>query len=89
MFIQEFYSNMHAIDTSIPRFTTVFYGTRIVVTPDFISEVLQVPRMDLPNYLKSFSKIFSLFLLKINNTAILFLVLFSSKKKKKKKKRKR
>ena len=41
---------MHAIDTSIPWFTTVFYGTRIVVTPDFISEVLQVPRMDLPNY---------------------------------------
>ena len=30
---------------------------------------------------KSFSEIFSLFLLKINNTAILFLVLFSSKKK--------
>ena len=30
---------------------------------------------------KSFSEIFSLFLLKINNIAILFLVLFSSKKK--------
>ena len=24
VFIQEFYSNMHAIDTSVPRFTTVF-----------------------------------------------------------------
>ena len=40
MFIQEFYSNMHAIDTFVPRFTTVFRGTRIVVTPELISKVL-------------------------------------------------
>ena len=46
VFIQEFYSNMHAIDTSVPWFTTVFR----IVTPDFISEVPQVPRMDRPNY---------------------------------------
>ena len=46
MFIQEFYSNIHAIDTSILRFTTVFWGTRIVVTLEFIYEVLHVPRVD-------------------------------------------
>ena len=50
VFIQEFYSNMHAIDTFVPWFTMVFHGTRIVVTSDFISEVLQVPRMDRPDY---------------------------------------
>ena len=27
VFIQEFYCNMHAIDTSVPRFTMVFRGT--------------------------------------------------------------
>ena len=36
VFIQEFYSNMHAIDTSIPPFSTVLCGTCIVVTPNFI-----------------------------------------------------
>ena len=41
---------MHAIDTFVPWFTMVFHGTRIVVTSDFISEVLQVPRMDRPDY---------------------------------------
>ena len=41
---------MHAINTSVPWFTTVFRGTRIVVTPDFISKVLQVLRMDRLNY---------------------------------------
>ena len=50
MFIQEFYSNMHAMDTSVSRFTTVFCDTHIVVTPNFISEVLRVPKVDLPNY---------------------------------------
>jgi len=40
VFIQEFHCNMHAIDTFVPRFTRVFRGTRIVVTPEFISEVL-------------------------------------------------
>ena len=50
MFIQEFYSNMHAIDTSIPRFTTIFRGTHIIVTLEFISEVLHVPRVDCPDY---------------------------------------
>ena len=50
MFIKEFYSNMYAINTSMPRFTTVFRGTHIVVTPDFIFKVLHVPRVDHPDY---------------------------------------
>ena len=50
MFIQEFYSNMHAIDTSVPQFTTTFRGPCIVVTPDLISKVLHVPRVVHPNY---------------------------------------
>ena len=47
VFIQEFYSNMHAI---VPKFTTIFWGTHIVVTPKFISNVLYVPRVDRPDY---------------------------------------
>ena len=50
MFIQEFYSNMHVIDTSVPWFTTIFHGTHIVVTPKLISEVLHVPRVDRLKY---------------------------------------
>ena len=50
MFIKEFYSNMYAINTSMPRFTTVFRGTHIVVTPDFIFKVLHFPRVDHPDY---------------------------------------
>ena len=50
MFIQEFYSNMHAIDTFVPRFTMVFRGTHIVVTPKFIFEVLRILRVDHPDY---------------------------------------
>ena len=50
MFIHGFYSNMHAIDTSVPRFSTIFCSTHIVVTPDFIFEVLHVPRVDRPDY---------------------------------------
>ena len=42
MFIQEFYSNMHGIDTSVPQFTMVLRGTRIVVTPDLVFEILHV-----------------------------------------------
>ena len=50
VFIQEFYSNMHVINTFVPRFNTVFHGTRIVVTPELIFEVLHVPRVDHPDY---------------------------------------
>ena len=44
MFIQEFYSNIHGIDTSVPRFATTFLGTCIIVTLDLISKV-HVPRV--------------------------------------------
>ena len=48
--IQKFYSNMHGFDYSIPHFITRIWGTRIVVTPDLISEVLHVPRVVHPDY---------------------------------------
>ena len=51
VFIQEFYSNIHDIDTSVPRFTTAFRGTRIVVTPDLISKVLHVSQVVHLDYL--------------------------------------
>ena len=50
MFIQEFYINIHGIDTSVPRFATTFRGTRIVVSFDLISKVLHVSRVAHPNY---------------------------------------
>ena len=50
MFIQEFYSNIHGIDTSVPRFATTFRGTHIVVTSDLISEVPHIPLVAHPNY---------------------------------------
>ena len=50
VFIQKFYFNIHAIDTSIPQFTMVFRGTCIIVTPKLISEVLRVPRVAHLNY---------------------------------------
>ena len=37
MIIQEFYSNMHGSDTSVPHFSTHVRGIRIVVTPDIVS----------------------------------------------------
>ena len=50
MFIQEFYSNIHGIDTFVPLFATKFRGTRIVVTSDLISKVLHVLRVVHPDY---------------------------------------
>ena len=50
MIIHEFYSNMHGFDTSVPHFITCVQGTRIVVTPDIVSEALNVPRVAHPNY---------------------------------------
>ena len=50
MFIQEFYSNMHGIDTYVSQFTMVLRGTQIVVTPDLVSEILHVPRVAHPDY---------------------------------------
>ena len=40
MIIQEFYSNMHRFDYSVSYFITCVWGTRIIVTPDIVSEVL-------------------------------------------------
>ena len=48
--IQEFYSNMHEIDHSIPLFLTRVQGTRIPVTPQLVADVLHVPRIEFPNY---------------------------------------
>ena len=45
MIIEEFYSNMHWFDYSVPHFITHIRGMRIVVTPDLISEVLHVSRV--------------------------------------------
>ena len=36
---------MHDIDTTVPQFVTTFRGTRIVVTPNLISEVLHIPKV--------------------------------------------
>ena len=48
--IQEFYSNMHGIDSSIPLFHTHVRGTHIVVTPQLVVDVLHVPRVEHPDY---------------------------------------
>ena len=50
MIIQEFYSNIHGFDYSIPHFITRVRGTCIVVTPDLISEVLYIPRVEFVDY---------------------------------------
>ena len=50
MIIQEFYSNMHGFDTSVPHLITRVRGTCIVVTPNIVSEVLHVPRVVHPDY---------------------------------------
>ena len=49
--IQEFYSNMHGFDYFIPQFVTHVRGIRIVVTSNFISDVLHVPMVAHLNYL--------------------------------------
>ena len=59
--IQDFYSNIHGFDYSVPHFITRVQGMRIVITSDIVSEVLHVPRVAHPNYhgydrLKSASK---------------------------------
>ena len=48
--IQEFYSNMHEINHSVPLFFTCIQGTRILVTPQLVADVLQVPRIEFPDY---------------------------------------
>ena len=51
MIIHEFYFNMHKFDSLVPQFSTRVRGTRIVVTPDIVSEVFHVLRVAHPNYL--------------------------------------
>ena len=46
--IQEFYS--HGIDHSVPLFFTRVRGMRILVTPQLVDDVLQVPKVEFPNY---------------------------------------
>ena len=48
--IQGFYSNMHRIDCSVPRFFTRIWGTRIPVTPQLVADVLRVPRIEFLDY---------------------------------------
>ena len=61
MLIQEFYSNMHGFDYSVPHFISRIRGTCIVITPQIVVNVLGVPRVEFPNYpgydhLKTMSK---------------------------------
>ena len=48
--IQEFYSNMHEIDRSVPLFFTRVRGTCIPITPQLVVNVLRVPRIEFPDY---------------------------------------
>ena len=48
--IQEFYSNMHGIDRSVPLFFTCVRGTRIPITPQLVTDVRRVSRIEFPNY---------------------------------------
>ena len=48
--IQEFYSNMHRIDCSVPLFFTRVRGTRIPVIPQLVADVLHVLRIEFPDY---------------------------------------
>ena len=48
--IQEFYSNMHRIDRSVPLFFTRIRGTCIPVTSQLVADVLRVPRIEFLDY---------------------------------------
>ena len=48
--IQEFYSNMHGIDRSVPLFFTRVRDMRILITPQLVADVLWVPRIEFPDY---------------------------------------
>ena len=50
LLIQEFYSNMHGIDHSVPLFFTHVRGTRIPVTLQLVTDVFHVPRIEFPDY---------------------------------------
>ena len=42
---------MYGLDSSVPLFHTRVRGTRIIVTPELVSDVLCVLRVEHPNYL--------------------------------------
>ena len=48
--IQEFYSNMHGLDSSVPFFHTRIRGKHIVVTPQLVADVLHVSRVEYLDY---------------------------------------
>ena len=50
MLIQEFYFKMHEIDRSVLFFFTRVRGTHIPVTPQLVTNVLRVPRIEFSNY---------------------------------------
>ena len=50
MLIQEFYSNMHGIDRSVPHFVTRVRGISIPVTSQLVAHVLKVPRIEFLDY---------------------------------------
>ena len=50
MLIQEFYSNMHEINRSVPLFFTRVRGTRIPITLQLITDVLRIPRIEFLDY---------------------------------------
>ena len=41
---------MHGFDLSVHLFITCVRGTHIVVTPEIVSDVLRVPRVEHPDY---------------------------------------
>ena len=41
---------MHGIDCSVPLFFTRVRGTRIPITPQLVADVLQVPRIEFPDF---------------------------------------
>ena len=47
---------MHGFDYSVPLFVTYVRGTRIMVTPDIVSDVLNVPRVAHP-YCPSYERL--------------------------------
>ena len=48
--IQEFHSNMHGSNFSVPLFSTRIWGMCIVVTSQLVADVLHVPRVEHPDY---------------------------------------
>ena len=41
---------MHGIDRLVPFFFTRVRGTRILVTPQLVADVLRVPKIEFPDY---------------------------------------